>query len=62
LDWFFVKPFVPDARRNGQSYLFTPHFAQTMRELNNSIPDRISDHALLTVDLPLRETAASPAP
>jgi endonuclease/exonuclease/phosphatase family metal-dependent hydrolase len=56
LDWFFVKPFIQDPRRKGQSYLFAPHFAVTMRELNESVEGRISDHPPMTVDLPLRET------
>jgi endonuclease/exonuclease/phosphatase family metal-dependent hydrolase len=55
LDWFFVKPFIQDPRGNGQAYLFAPHFPQTMRELNASVDGRISDHAPMTVDLPLRE-------
>ena len=60
LDWFFVKPFVEDPRLKGQSHLFAPHFAETMRELNESAEDRISDHPPMTVDLPLREPAALP--
>jgi len=55
LDWFFVKPFVTDPRRAGQSDAFAPHFAETMRELNESVDDRLSDHPPMTVDLPLRE-------
>ena len=57
LDWFFVKPFVQHPRGKGQSYWFAPHFPVTMRELNESVVDRISDHAPMTVDLPLRDTA-----
>jgi endonuclease/exonuclease/phosphatase family metal-dependent hydrolase len=53
LDWFFVKPFIQDPRAGGQNYVFAPHFAQTMRELNESVADRISDHPPMTVDLPL---------
>jgi hypothetical protein len=53
LDWFFVKPFLEDPRQKNRSYLFAPHFAQTMRELNQSVEDRISDHPPMTVDLPL---------
>lgn len=30
----------------------------TMRELNESVVDRISDHAPMTVDLPLMDPAA----
>jgi endonuclease/exonuclease/phosphatase family metal-dependent hydrolase len=53
LDWIFVKPFIEDARRMGQSYRFAPHFPVTMRELNESVTDRISDHPPMTVDLPI---------
>jgi endonuclease/exonuclease/phosphatase family metal-dependent hydrolase len=55
LDWFFVKPFIQDPRRKGQSYLFAPHYAETMRQLNESVEGRISDHPPMTVDLPLLE-------
>jgi len=55
LDWIFVKPFVDGPRRAEQSYRFAPHFPVTMRELNDSVEDRISDHPPMTVDLPLAE-------
>jgi len=55
LDWIFVKSFVQDPRRREQSYRFAPHFPVTMRELNDSVDDRISDHPPMTVDLPLME-------
>lgn len=57
LDWFFVKPFIDDPRRAGQSYRFAPSFPVTMRELNESVADRVSDHAPMTIDLPLGEPA-----
>jgi endonuclease/exonuclease/phosphatase family metal-dependent hydrolase len=57
LDWIFVKPFIDDPRGAQQSYRFAPHFPVTMRELNNSVEDRISDHPPMTVDLPLAEPA-----
>jgi hypothetical protein len=53
LDWFLVKPFVPEPRGPGMSYEFAPHFPVTMRDLNNAVPDGVSDHAPITVDLPL---------
>lgn len=59
LDWIFVKPYIEDPRRQGQPWLLAPVFPQTMRELNQSVPDRISDHPPLTVDLLLTE--AEPA-
>lgn len=55
LDWFFVKPYIEDPRAREQSDVFAPHFAQTLRELNESVDDRISDHPPMTVDLPLSE-------
>jgi hypothetical protein len=55
LDWILVKPFIDDPRRTEQSYRFAPHFPITMRELNDSVEDRISDHPPTTVDLPLTE-------
>jgi endonuclease/exonuclease/phosphatase family metal-dependent hydrolase len=58
LDWILVKPFVQDPRLKGQSYLFAAHFAETMRALNESVEERISDHPPMTVDLPLSEPAA----
>jgi endonuclease/exonuclease/phosphatase family metal-dependent hydrolase len=51
LDWFLVKPLV--AKDRSLSYQFAPHFPLTMRDLNNAIPDGISDHAPISVDLPL---------
>jgi endonuclease/exonuclease/phosphatase family metal-dependent hydrolase len=53
LDWFFVKPFIPSPRGENMSYEFAPHFPLTMRDLNNAVPDGVSDHAPITVDLPL---------
>jgi endonuclease/exonuclease/phosphatase family metal-dependent hydrolase len=55
LDWIFVKPFIDNPRAEEQSWWFAPQFPRTMRELNESVVDRISDHPPLTVDLPLRE-------
>lgn len=55
LDWFFIKPFIQNPRAIRQSYRFAPHFPITMRELNESVPDRISDHPPLTLDLPIAE-------
>jgi endonuclease/exonuclease/phosphatase family metal-dependent hydrolase len=52
LDWFFVKPFISEPRGEGMSYEFAPHFPHTMRDLNDAVPDGVSDHAPITVDLP----------
>lgn len=66
LDWIFVKPFIDDPRRAGQSNRFAPYFPLTMRALNESVDERVSDHAPMTVDLPITEpalhAAGQPAP
>lgn len=57
LDWILVKPYIPRPRGERMSYQFAPHFPLTMRDLNNAVPDGISDHAPITVDLPLSDPA-----
>jgi endonuclease/exonuclease/phosphatase family metal-dependent hydrolase len=60
LDWILVKPYggqVPDA---GASYRFSPHFPHTLKELNYSYADRLSDHNPLVVDLPFTEPTLKP--
>jgi endonuclease/exonuclease/phosphatase family metal-dependent hydrolase len=51
LDWIFVKPAPLDAALPESTNLFVPYFPQTMRELNESVADRIADHAPMTVDM-----------
>ncbi len=54
LDWMFIL--VPNlAKPKGKhgTELFAPHYGRTLRALNHSIPQRISDHNPITVDLPL---------
>lgn len=63
LDWFFVKGYATDSRKPGGSYKFAPHFGWTLQELNTAPDVSLSDHAPITVDLPLTEPpqqAASP--
>src|SRR4051812_9035146 len=56
LDWFFVKPpSLTDPYDTAQPHLFAPHFGRTVKDLNDAIKDRISDHSPMMVDLPLRE-------
>ncbi|HZU26841.1 MAG TPA: endonuclease/exonuclease/phosphatase family protein [Bryobacteraceae bacterium] len=55
LDWFFIKAFIPRPRGAGMSYRFAPHFPLTMRDLNGAVPDGVSDHAPMTVDLPFSD-------
>jgi len=58
LDWFFVKPYILQPRGEGMSYYFAPHYPLTMRDLNNAVPDGVSDHAPITIDLPLADSFA----
>jgi len=59
LDWFFVKPArFTDPDDRGQSFLFAPHFGRTLKALNHSLKDGISDHNPIIVDLPLSERTA----
>jgi endonuclease/exonuclease/phosphatase family metal-dependent hydrolase len=56
LDWIFVRPpqlTKPDD--NEQSFLFAPKSGRTLKALNHSLKDRISDHNPLIVDLPFTE-------
>jgi hypothetical protein len=56
LDWFFVKPpGVTDPDQKDQPHLFAPHFGRSLKPLNYSIEERISDHSPILVDLPLQE-------
>ena len=56
LDWIFVRPVsLTDPHATKQSYRFAPLFGRTLKELNQSIPERISDHNPITVDIPLGE-------
>ncbi len=55
LDWFFVKDNIEKPRDVNGSYLFAPHFARTLADLNNCLPEPISDHSAMTVDLPFQE-------
>jgi len=55
LDWIFVKSELDKPRDKKGSYLFAPHFARTMTDLNNFTPEPISDHSPMTVDLPFHD-------
>jgi endonuclease/exonuclease/phosphatase family metal-dependent hydrolase len=54
LDWLFILPpnLEKPKDRNGADVL-APHYGRTLKALNHSIPERISDHNPITVDLPL---------
>ena len=54
LDWIFVKPLkLTDPDDRDQPFIFAPQFGRTLKTLNYSLKDRISDHSPLIVDLPL---------
>ncbi|HEX8921165.1 MAG TPA: hypothetical protein VF766_06785, partial [Pyrinomonadaceae bacterium] len=54
----FIRPAsLTEPHAVKQPYRFAPLFGRTLKELNQSIPERISDHSPITVDLPLGEPA-----
>ena len=58
LDWIFVKAYLKDDPKSADSYRFAPHFARTMNEANQAFADPLSDHAAISVDLPIVQSAA----
>ena len=59
LDWIFVKAYLKDDPGSADSYRFAPHFARTMNEANDAFDDPLSDHAAISVDLPIVQPSAS---
>jgi endonuclease/exonuclease/phosphatase family metal-dependent hydrolase len=57
LDWIFVKAYLKDDPKSADSYRFAPHFARTMNEANQAFDDPLSDHAAISVDLPIIQSA-----
>jgi endonuclease/exonuclease/phosphatase family metal-dependent hydrolase len=56
LDWIFVRPpALSEPYEKHGPHRFAPHFGRTLKSLNNALPDRISDHSPVMVDLPLNE-------
>ena len=63
LDWIFVKPpALTEPYAKDEPYRFAPHFGRTLKELNEALKDRISDHAPIMVDLPLAEPQLTAPP
>jgi endonuclease/exonuclease/phosphatase family metal-dependent hydrolase len=58
LDWVFVKAYLKGDPGSADSYRFAPHFARTMNEANQAFSDPLSDHAAISVDLPIEQAAA----
>ena len=42
---------------SADSYRFAPAFARTMNEANEALDPRLSDHAAISVDLPITQPA-----
>jgi hypothetical protein len=58
LDWVFVKDYLKDDSGAADSYRFAPGFARTMNEANDALNPRLSDHAAISVDLPIIQSSA----
>jgi Endonuclease/Exonuclease/phosphatase family len=58
LDWIFVKAYLKDDPKSAESYRFAPRFARTMNEANQAFADPLSDHAAISVDLPIIQSTA----
>jgi hypothetical protein len=57
LDWIFVKAYLKEDRGTADSYRFAPGFARTMNEANEALNEPLSDHAAISVDLPITQPA-----
>lgn len=55
LDWIFVKGLAKDPDSAAESYHWAPHFGAVLDELNLAVPDGISDHHAVLVDIPLND-------
>jgi endonuclease/exonuclease/phosphatase family metal-dependent hydrolase len=53
LDWIFVKAYLKEDPRTADSY----RFARTMNEANSALDEPLSDHAAISVDLPIAQPA-----
>ena len=57
LDWIFVKSYLKEDPKTADSYRFAPAFARTMNESNEALSPGLSDHAAISVDLPITQPA-----
>jgi endonuclease/exonuclease/phosphatase family metal-dependent hydrolase len=57
LDWIFVKAYVKDDSKTSDSYRFAPSFARTLDDANEALAEPLSDHAAISVDIPLVQPA-----
>jgi endonuclease/exonuclease/phosphatase family metal-dependent hydrolase len=61
LDWIFVRPARLDKGDGHNFSAFSCYRGRTLHAVNHAIPDRISDHNPITVDLPLGEPVKATA-
>jgi len=60
LDWIFIRPAtLTKPKGDNETEAFAPYYGRTLKALNHSIPERISDHNPMTVDLPFFNNRAS---
>jgi endonuclease/exonuclease/phosphatase family metal-dependent hydrolase len=59
LDWIFVRPAHLDKADGREFSAFSCYRGRTLNALNHALPDRISDHNPITVDLPLADPQRS---
>jgi hypothetical protein len=62
LDWIFVKADIENPRDVKGPYLFAPEFARTMGDVNICLPEPVSDHSPMTVELPFHEPSGIKVP
>lgn len=55
LDWIFVKDYLTKPTDKKGSNKFAPHFGRTLYSFNYDLNNSISDHAPVTVDLPIQD-------
>jgi hypothetical protein len=52
-----VKSYLKEDPKTADSYRFAPGFARTMNESNQALKQPLSDHAAISVDLPITQPA-----
>jgi endonuclease/exonuclease/phosphatase family metal-dependent hydrolase len=57
LDWIFVKAYLKEDPSSADSYRFAPAFARTLDDANAALDEPLSDHAAISVDLPITQPA-----
>jgi endonuclease/exonuclease/phosphatase family metal-dependent hydrolase len=55
IDWMFVRGYAKDPRKGSGSYRMAPHFPRTLNALQNATSPRLSDHAPIVVNLPIKD-------